>query len=76
MDYTGVSTNVVIPPDESMACVDIPITDDPLAMEGDETFTVTISTPLGVPFDPEPSTVTITDNDGEFSGNNCTESKF
>ncbi len=48
-----------------MVCVDIPIIDDPLAMEGNETFRVSIFTPPDVPSEPGPSTVTITDNDGE-----------
>ncbi len=67
MDYTGVSRDVVIPPTVNMVCVDIPITDDPLAMEGNETILVSISTPPGVPSEPGPSTITIIDNDGESS---------
>lgn len=65
MDYMATSTNVTILPADNMECVEIPITDDPLAMEGDETFTVTITPPPGVPADPGPSIVTITDNDGK-----------
>ena len=67
MDYTAAaSTLLTIQPEDTMACADIPIINDDLAMEGDETFEVIITPPPGVPADTTPSTVIITDNDSKF----------
>ena len=50
--------------DSSMECVNITILDDD-AFEGDQTFTVSISTSdLSVMFGTNTMSVTITDNDG------------
>ena len=49
------------------ACVEFTVVDDMIALEGDETFTVTFTTPLGIiPGSPSTATVTIIDDDGGF----------
>ncbi len=65
MDYTASVIAVTILPIENMSCADIPIIDDNVGMEGDETFEVRISAPPNIPADERPSIVTIEDNDGE-----------
>ena len=64
-DYVSVSMDVVFPAGTSnggMQCIDVPITNDG-EMEGDETFTVTLSPALTL--GNVVTTITITDNDGE-----------
>ena len=50
-----------------MACVDVPITDDNIALEGDEEIRVTLDPPTNpdVTVDSGPSTITIRDDDGK-----------
>ena len=62
-DFTSGSVTLNLPANEMVVCTDIDITDDFLAMEGDERFMVeiTVDDPDVVPG--PPSTVTITDND-------------
>ena len=49
------------------ACVEFTVLDDTIALEGDETFTVTFTTPSGtIPGSPSTATVTIKDDDGGF----------
>lgn len=64
-DFTGITAvPVTIPASGTMACTDIPIIDDDLALEEDESFGVTLDTPPGIPSSsPDASTVTIIDND-------------
>ena len=67
-DYVSVSMDVVFPASTSngdMQCIDVTIMDDS-EMEGDETFTValTTSSPV-VTLGNAVTTITITDNDGE-----------
>lgn len=59
-----------------MACVEVPITDDDLALEPDETFEVTLEAPAGIPTPGDPSTVTIIDNDGKTNYNAEAEAWF
>ena len=66
-DYTNVSTDEVFVPSSDtdvMQCVNITIEDDE-ALEGDETFTVTLATsdPI-VMLETNETTITIVDNDG------------
>ena len=58
---------MTIPPEDNMACVDVPITDDDIALEGDEEIRVTLDPPTNpdVMVDTDPSTITIRDDDGE-----------
>ena len=73
-DYVSVSMDVVFPAGTSnggMQCIDVTIIDDS-EMEGDETFTVALSTssPVvtfgnAVTLENAVTTITITDNDGE-----------
>jgi hypothetical protein len=66
-DFTSSSATVVIPPDQTQGCADLPITDDELALEGDEEFMVS-ATVEGGGLDPPtpPATVTIEDDDGMY----------
>ena len=64
-DFPSSSADITIRPDQSIACAPLPITDEGLAREGDETFEVVLNTPPDVPnSSPGPSTVTIIDDDG------------
>ena len=68
-DYVSVSMDVVIFPagtsNGGMQCIAVTIIDDS-AMEGDETFTVTLTTSSPhVTLGNAVTTITITDNDGE-----------
>ena len=68
-DYVSVSMDVVFPAGTSngdMQCIDVTIIDDS-EMEGDETFTValTTSSPVVMTLGNAVTTITITDNDGE-----------
>ena len=48
-------------------CVDIPILDDTLAMEGTESFDLTLDTPDGIPSSPpRTSRVSVLDDDGKL----------
>ena len=59
------TVQVTILASESEACADFPITDDDIALEPDEVFEITLTTPADVPSSPDPSTVTIIDDDGK-----------
>ena len=63
------SFQVTIPADNSQGCVEVPVTDDDLAMEGDEVFQVTLgSPPAGVQLESdEPSMITIVDDDSKWN---------
>ena len=63
-DFTAMTVQLTILASESEACADVPITDDELALEGDELFEITLTTPPDIPSSPDPSTVTIIDDDG------------
>ena len=66
-DYVSVSMDVVFPVGTSnggMQCIDVTIIDDS-EMEGDETFTVTLTTSSPVTLGNAVTTITITDIDGE-----------
>ena len=67
-DYVSVSMDVVFPAGTSnggVQCIDVTIMDDS-EMEGDETFTVTLTTSSpAVTLGNAVTTITITDNDGE-----------
>ena len=68
-DFESTSAVITIPPDQSEGCAELPITDDNIALEDDETFEVLLQTPPGVTSSsPSRSTVTILDNDGMFEG--------
>ena len=64
-DYTSAETDLTFTPESSRLCVNIPITNDTV-VEGNETFTVTVtSNDTTVQTGPNSnSTVTIIDNDG------------
>ena len=48
-------------------CVDVPILDDTLAMEGTERFDLTLDTPHGIPSSPpRTSRVSVLDDDGKL----------
>ncbi len=65
MDFEESTTTVVIPPNQSIACANFVIIDDPVGLEGDEIFEVILTTPGGVPTsNPSTAIVTIRDNDG------------
>lgn len=67
MDFTPSSAEITILASESSACADLPITDDDVALEGDEVFLVELETPMDVPStSTQPSTVTIIDDDGMY----------
>ena len=60
------TVQVTIPASESEGCADVPITDDDLALEPDEVFEVVLEdAPPGIPVSPDPSTVTILDDDSK-----------
>ena len=60
---------ITIPPNQNEGCAELPIMDDNIALEDDETFEVLLQTPPGVTSSsPSRSTVTILDNDGMFEG--------
>ena len=60
---------ITIASDQNEGCAELPITDDNIALENDETFEVLLQTPPGVTLSsPSRSTVTILDNDGMFEG--------
>lgn len=57
--------DITIPSDETQVCVEIPVLDDDIALEGTEVFQVSLVTPTDVQnASPEPSRVLIIDNDG------------
>ena len=58
---------MTIPPEDNMACVDVPIADDDIALEGDEEIRVTLDPPTNpdVTVDSDPSTITMRDDDGK-----------
>ncbi len=66
-DYTHVSTLMTFisgATNSAVQCVDISILEDD-ALEGNQTFTVTLTTPdLDVMLGNDMNTITITDNDG------------
>lgn len=64
-DYTTTSGSVNFAPGETQKTIVVPITDDAF-IEGDETFTVTLSNPTGAGTigNPSAATVSIVDNDG------------
>lgn len=65
MDFTTTSVSITIPASDTMACGNLPITDDDIALEPPETFDVELITPPGVPTSPPDSVVvTIIDDDG------------
>jgi hypothetical protein len=64
-DFASSSAMLTINSDATQACVNLPIPDDQIGMEGDEVFEVVLETPEGVPStSPEPSMVIIVDDDG------------
>ena len=71
-DYTAVSSLLSFPAitstvDNVMQCINVGITDD-LVFEGPETFTVTVTTISSLmTLGNNDTTVTITDNEGEYS---------
>ena len=63
-DYTAASDTLTILAGQPSGTISVPITDDVVA-EGDEDFTVTLSTPTGATLGtPATATVTITDDEG------------
>lgn len=67
MDFTPTSVSITIPASETMACANLPITDDDTALEPPETFQVDLIPPEGVPVSPPESVVvTIIDDDGKW----------
>ena len=61
-----VDFEVTFPQEAVESCAVIEIVDDSLALEGEETFTVSFITPAAVQqASPISTTVTIIDNDGE-----------
>ena len=79
-DYTGTTLNLDIPvgsPNSFMKCVDVSITDDTDAVEGDETFTVTLTESADdVTLGNSVTTVTIMDNEGIHAANHIQESYY
>ena len=69
-DYVSVTMDVVFPAGSSngaMQCIDVSITDDS-AVEGDETFTVALTTSSAiVTLGNALTTITITNTDGEYA---------
>ena len=64
-DFVADSVILTIPPSDSEKCMDILITDDNLAIEGNENFEVALKVPEGViSVSPNISRVTIINNDG------------
>lgn len=61
-DYTATSGTLTIPAGATTGAISVPIIDD-TAVEGPETFTVTLSNPSGATLGAATATVTITDDD-------------
>ena len=67
-DFVSETKTASFSAETTTACVEFDIIDDPLALEGDETFTVTFETPDRFQAtDPMTATVTIVDDDGRGS---------
>ena len=64
-DYTSVSQDLTFQPGSERQCVDVPIVNDD-DLENEEQFSMTITTEEDrVTLEPDSTTVTITDDDGE-----------
>ncbi len=76
-DYLHKSSDLIFTSgstDNATRCVDISILDDG-ALEGNQTFTVTLTTSdPDVMLGTNVTTITITDNDGQYSDSNATAS--
>lgn len=62
VDFTAATGTAVIPPGGTQVSIFIPITDDNL-VEGNETFTLTLSNPVGGSIGDGEATITIVEND-------------
>ncbi len=62
-DYTGAAGTLIIPRSSALGTIEIPIVDDNVYEGGDESFTVTLSSPLGATLGTAVATVIIEDND-------------
>ncbi|WP_419863282.1 Ig-like domain-containing protein [Candidatus Poriferisodalis sp.] len=62
-DYSDVSGTLTIPAGIRHATISVPLTDDTV-IEGDESFSLTLSNPVGVVLSDASATATITDDDG------------
>ena len=65
VDFTAMMVDITIAAANAMACTDIPIMDDEIALEEDKIFEVTLDAPVDIPAPSDPSTVTIMDDDGK-----------
>ena len=66
-DFVVETLTAMFATNSDTACVEFTVLDDTIALEGDETFTVTFTTPPGtIPGSPSTATVTIKDDDGGF----------
>jgi hypothetical protein len=65
-DYTATNGTLTFVPGELSKNINIPITNDPLFENGNETFTLTLNNPTGAAIITSPSTTTITINDNDF----------
>ena len=66
-DFVVETLTAMFAANSDTACVEFTVVDDMIALEGDETFTVTFTTPPAiVPGSPSAATVTIIDDDGGF----------
>ena len=66
-DFVVETLTAMFAANSDTACVEFTVVDDMIALEGDETFTVTFTTPPGTgPGSPSPATVTIIDDGGGF----------
>ena len=76
-DYSGFNMILTFPVgslDNDTQCLNVSIIDDDTALEGDETFTVTLTlltTGLGVTTGNTMTTITITDNEGKQLNSCC-----
>ena len=74
-DPAGIPATVTIPASDSMACFTGPIIDDLIALELDESFTLTITDVSPddnrIQHGIETTTITIIDDDSELRDNTC-----
>lgn len=69
MDVTESVIEVVIPGDELRQCIQIELIDNKIALQGDRTYPIriTVIEPSGTGITIPDSTLTITENDSQFS---------
>ena len=66
-DFVVETLTAMFEANDNTTCVEFTVVDDMIALEGDETFTVTFTTPPGIiPRSPFTATVTVIDDDGNI----------